>query len=695
MIGQTISHYRITSHLGSGGMGVVYAGEDVRLGRPVALKFVPEELAKEPQALDRLRAEARAASTLNHPSICTVYDVGEYEGRPYIVMELLKGQTLRDSLGEGRLKIHNVVDIGIQVADALDAAHARGILHRDINPANLFLVERGVVKILDFGLAKQLAQPGPSTTTAGLRPELVTAQGVTVGTVSYMSPEQVTGEQLDGRTDLFSLGIVLYECATGHRPFTGKTSAVILSAILNQSPVAPTVLNPQIPVHLQDVINNCLEKDRELRYQDAAGLRADLKRIRRDLESGHSKTLSAVAVSNAELGSTSNRSRSVPVLAATGTQSHRMAPLAWGAGFAALVVVALLSYWYWGRPPAPATPAAGGLENSRLEMASSSLAAGNYRDALGRAADVLRLTPDNVEARRVRDEARAAIDRFDEAIARGNRLVASGDTDGASAALRAARAIDPNGPAVADLSDRIVASYRTQADLARQRAEPPRPSGTSTPARPAPSEHRVTETQRPVSPTREPTPAPPVTAPLPEPSPAVPASAAAPVQPPRAPQIQEAPVSQAPAPVATDRTAPPPQGQAEPPSAPAISSSASRDTSAAKRPSAEEDEAVIRRVLDSWARAIETKDLALYRSVKPNLSPAEQRRLEEGFRAGSSQRVVITVLRIDRHVQGQALVYLRRRDTLTADGRQQTSDIQQTVTMARSGAGWVISEIGR
>ena len=207
-------------------------------------------------------------------------------------MELLKGQTLRDAIAGAPLKIHQVVDIGIQVADALDAAHARGIVHRDIKPANLFLVDRGAVKILDFGLAKHLYSQGALSMTAATAE--LTVEGLTVGTVSYMSPEQVSGEQLDGRTDLFSLGIVLYECVTGHRPFEGKTSAVILSAILNNSPVAPMVFNPQIPLRLQDTINNCLEKDRELRYQDAAGLRADLKRIRRDLESGHSNAMKAV-----------------------------------------------------------------------------------------------------------------------------------------------------------------------------------------------------------------------------------------------------------------------------------------------------------------------------------------------------------------------------------------------------------------
>jgi serine/threonine protein kinase len=287
MIGKTVSHYRIVGPLGAGGMGVVYAGEDVRLGRPVALKFVPEDLARDHQAVERLNSEARTASGLNHPNICTIFDIGEYEGQPFIVMELLKGQTLRDRLTTGPLKTIDAIDLGIQVADALDSAHRQSIIHRDIKPANLFLVERGPVKVLDFGLAKLLLRATSATTTLGSTREQ-TGEGVTLGTVSYMSPEQVTGEELDGRTDLFSLGVVLYEALTGHQPFTGKTTAVVFSAILTHAPVAPVVLNPTLPLRLQEIVNNCLEKDRELRYQDAAGLRADLKRMKRDLESGRS-----------------------------------------------------------------------------------------------------------------------------------------------------------------------------------------------------------------------------------------------------------------------------------------------------------------------------------------------------------------------------------------------------------------------
>jgi serine/threonine protein kinase len=624
-------------------MGVVYLAEDARLGRQVALKFLPASWSQEAKALERFRVEARAASSLSHPAICAIYDIGQDGDTPFIVMEALKGETLRDRIQRGPLKVPDVVDIGIQLADALEAAHSQGIVHRDIKPANIFVGDRNRVKVLDFGLAKLTGAPSSLSSAAdtqspgdGTKGNQITQPGTALGTVSYMSPEQARGESIDSRTDLFSLGAVLYEMVTGVQAFGGSTTAVVYDAILNRAPRSIAHLNPLIPARLEALIATALEKDRDMRHQHASDLQAELRRIRRDID--------AQSLAGSQTVVMPTRTSAPAVTASTPTPPKpepnwllRVSIVL--AVLAVLVVAVLFMRGQWTSDNRAAAPA-------------------NEAPAISSAQPTP--TPVSPPPPTV--------------------TTPPATPEPGTAPESPVPSASPSAPPTPQPRPRPVTPPET---LPGSRASLPPPAAT-TPASPRQGGGAAVATLPPPVVTPSPTFPPPVVTPSPTP----PAVATPPLE---EVKPQPTPAAAAPAP------APAPEPVATPPPAPVQPAAPPPRTAAAPEPApkpaapVESDEAAIRRVIRTFEQAIETQDVGLYRSVRPNLTKAEETVLMNSFRQIDSQEIELRVenLRIEGRSASARIV---RRDTLITSGRRQVQNSTQTLRFEKTATGWFIAE---
>jgi serine/threonine protein kinase len=632
MIGRAISHYRVLETLGAGGMGVVYLAEDGRLGRQVALKFLPPEASRDETTLERFRLEARAASSLSHPGICTVFDIGDDGGSPFIVMEALKGETLRDRIKRAPITVSDVLDLAIQLADALEAAHSQGIVHRDIKPGNIFVGEKNRVKILDFGLAK-LVQPPNATATLSADDQL-TVPGSTLGTVSYMSPEQARGEEVDARSDLFSLGTVIYEMAAGVQAFGGSSPGAVIAAILIRQAAPIIERNGAIPPRLEEIIQKALEKDRDLRYQHAADLLTDLKRLRRDMEVSSSHSSATVLAT---------RPGQVPIAAASRASVAKAAP-----GSRASVAPAD------GIAPASLAPAS--LAPASLAPPSQAGRAPAWRYGLGAGAAVVLVALGLAWAWRPRAETPAPAPQ------------AGSSQAGPSALAPAPGPVAAQPPPVEAAAPSRSSVQPPAAASAAPATPPPQTAIAVRTAPPAAATSSQSAAPAPTSATRVASAAPAETpAPAPQLAPAV-----------SAPVLSNVPLTNAPVP-------------APPPSAPAPRTALPAPAPTAPPTAAESDDAAIRRALATYALAVEKKDVSLFRSVRPGLSAAEEGRLRDSFKQIESQQVTLDVEEI--RVEGRAAtVRLSRKDTLVVGGRRQTQNSRQVLRLEKAGADWIISE---